>query len=497
MPGFTIDVLLATVVASAGVGAGWWLRSLGQRASGDGQLASSQTAGSNAGDMSRKVLGQLYDLAYRMQTSVGQHRSDVQQISDEISSAENSEKEKILGAITRLLASNQRMQEQLTAAEQRLNEQEKQLVSHAQEARTDALTKLSNRRVFDDELEAGYDRFQQFHEPLSLMLLDVDHFKKFNDTHGHQAGDEILRGVGRLMRDNANPNDIAVRYGGEEFGVIYPGQKAEQVSERVERARAAIAETPFYFEGKTLHVTASAGMAELCSGEDIASLIKRADTALYTAKEAGRNCGHWHDGTACQPLSQPAQQPQSPLDPREPPGSLPIEHDRAADQIAFCKDLDQRLLQAQKDEVPASLVLVRIDHFERIVSSRGPEAAELVLRAAEQFIRAIKGEADQVAPYQAGTLGVVLPGSDAMDTVQTVERLRFAIERCKLPVGSNQLRFTVSMGVAQAAAGESAEQVLHRAEASCEDARQAGGNCAFVHDGEHSEHSSALQSAVS
>ncbi|MDP9433790.1 MAG: GGDEF domain-containing protein [Actinomycetota bacterium] len=152
-------------------------------------------------------------------------------------------------------------------------------------AATDGLTKIANRRTFEQTLERELARAARSGEPLSLVLLDVDHFKRLNDTLGHQAGDDVLRNVAAALSCECRDFDTAARYGGEEFAVVLPGcspQEAVPIAERLRRAvSAAPAPTP---------VTASAGIACFpVHGGDVEALVRSADAALYAAKAAGRD----------------------------------------------------------------------------------------------------------------------------------------------------------------------------------------------------------------
>ncbi len=161
----------------------------------------------------------------------------------------------------------------------------------SRQASTDALTGLANRRVFDDALERDMARCGRAGTPLSLILLDVDRFKHYNDLHGHQAGDRCLVMVANALRASLlRPTDLAARYGGEEFAVILPDTDitgAEAVAERIRTAIAGAATSELGIE-----VTASLGVAEydLAKGPSTPeNLVRRADGALYSAKAAGRN----------------------------------------------------------------------------------------------------------------------------------------------------------------------------------------------------------------
>ncbi len=154
-------------------------------------------------------------------------------------------------------------------------------------ATTDELTGLKNRRRFREDLEMHSLLAARHHVPLSLAMLDVDHFKHYNDTFGHPAGDEILRTVAEALRANVRHHDVVARYGGEEFVVLLPGTDAAPALQLAERLRSAIEQRT----GMRKVVTASFGVAT--AGEEvlgIANLVDQADAALYRAKRSGRNC---------------------------------------------------------------------------------------------------------------------------------------------------------------------------------------------------------------
>jgi len=158
-------------------------------------------------------------------------------------------------------------------------------------ATIDELTGLYNRRWLSNMLDRQMRRSQYSSDPLTILVIDVDHFKKFNDTHGHLAGDQVLRQVARTMINSVRPTDLVTRYGGEEFVVILPNTDrsgALVVAERLRREMAAISMTTK--EGVVLsRVTVSIGLAQMLKQEEMDELIRRADEALYLAKEKGRN----------------------------------------------------------------------------------------------------------------------------------------------------------------------------------------------------------------
>ncbi|MSP24818.1 MAG: GGDEF domain-containing protein, partial [Myxococcales bacterium] len=158
----------------------------------------------------------------------------------------------------------------------------------------DGLTGLYNHRAFQDALRRDLHRAERTGSELSLMMLDVDHFKVFNDTWGHQAGDEVLKAISRLLLASIRTGDVAARYGGEEFVLILPDTPLEGAVLVAERIRKNVARLSVRIGEEKLKVTASFGVAS-ANGKTRggnAEVIERADTALYAAKRAGRNVVH-------------------------------------------------------------------------------------------------------------------------------------------------------------------------------------------------------------
>ncbi|MGJ3230340.1 MAG: PleD family two-component system response regulator [Oceanicaulis sp.] len=156
---------------------------------------------------------------------------------------------------------------------------------------TDPLTGLYNRRYVVSRLRQGLDALDRSGEPVAVALIDIDHFKRINDTFGHQAGDRVLKGFSERLSRELRAIDIAGRYGGEEFLVIFAGANAGDALEAAERARAGMAREAFVMTagGESAAVTLSAGVAEAMPGDDVEDVLARADAALYEAKASGRN----------------------------------------------------------------------------------------------------------------------------------------------------------------------------------------------------------------
>lgn len=178
-------------------------------------------------------------------------------------------------------------------------------------ARRDGLTGLWNRATFNESLDRLTRQAQDWRRPLCVIMSDVDHFKKFNDTYGHQAGDHVLREVAKLWKAALPDSTLAARYGGEEFIAILPETNLSRARELAEALRSELQSFPLIFEGQELHVTASFGVAELGSTvKEPAELVRIADEALYAAKKSGRNRVCVPDRTpACCSDTQHAHQP--------------------------------------------------------------------------------------------------------------------------------------------------------------------------------------------
>lgn len=157
--------------------------------------------------------------------------------------------------------------------------------------RVDDLTELYNRRHFDDSLSREFARARRNGADLVLCMCDLDHFKAVNDRYGHIAGDMVLAGFGKLVRDQVRQSDVACRYGGEEFAVIFPDTDLDSAGHIAERLRKAVENHRFVQDGAVIPVTVSIGLAGLktSGAESETALVARADQALYVAKEEGRN----------------------------------------------------------------------------------------------------------------------------------------------------------------------------------------------------------------
>lgn len=177
---------------------------------------------------------------------------------------------------------------------------------------TDGLTGVYNRRYFQRQLENEFRRAPRFGYPIGLILIDVDHFKQFNDTNGHLLGDQVLRSMAQILKDSVRETDVVARYGGEEFAVILPETNREQALEVAERIRRNVARHTFWGRAQTpVQVTVSIGVASrLASQTNPEALVDLADSALYEAKRTGRDriCAAANDGEAGFHMATPRQE---------------------------------------------------------------------------------------------------------------------------------------------------------------------------------------------
>jgi two-component system cell cycle response regulator len=156
---------------------------------------------------------------------------------------------------------------------------------------TDGLTKLYNSRYFYNQLKAEIDRTSRYQRPLSLLLLDIDQFKEYNDSFGHLEGDKVLVRLGQVIRSCLRKMDSAYRYGGEEFTVILPETEGDEAATVAERIRSCVSIEKFYpkDQKEKYTITISIGVTEYIHDEEVAIFVQRADKAMYLSKQSGRN----------------------------------------------------------------------------------------------------------------------------------------------------------------------------------------------------------------
>lgn len=202
----------------------------------------------------------------------------------------SSEVQKMISGTQSVAKSQKKFDTQMSDIMEEVETLRKEIEQIKEESLTDALTGIANRRAFDDALSKFMHSSTEENTPLSLLLIDIDHFKKFNDTFGHLVGDKVLRFMGTTLRRCVKGQDFTARFGGEEFSVILPHTNKDGAKVIAELIRRAISSTELH--DKDNHygkITASIGVTEYSQGEDVSELIQRCDTGLYQAKADGRN----------------------------------------------------------------------------------------------------------------------------------------------------------------------------------------------------------------
>ncbi|HUG68053.1 MAG TPA: GGDEF domain-containing protein [Pirellulaceae bacterium] len=334
-PSFLFGVLLGSLLLCLGLSLGLWL---GRR------MAMLYDMQSMDREQLQHLLNGLFQWTNGFASDMSQYREFVDRISTELNPDGVHAND---GQATRLMAqivqANEQLQQRLNNAEAALQEQAEEITAYMCEARTDTLTELPNRRAFDDELARRMAEWRRHEKTVNTLIIDIDHFKMFNDRFGHAAGDAVLVEVARVLNAATRESDLVARLGGEEFAVVIAGVEASEARRAAERIRKAVAATAFRYEGQSLRVTVSCGVAQALISEEGTSLMKRADEALYASKAAGRNVSHWHNSERCVLLtaSSPAKRV-----PNFTSHSVPTD----GEFLRVVDDLRQRLLEVTGDQ---------------------------------------------------------------------------------------------------------------------------------------------------
>lgn len=460
----------------------------------------------------RELLARLQSLAPRLRADERQPPGQVGAVNRQLRSAHVPPTEEILDAIRRLVAFNEQLKRRLAESEAELGEQAPPSNVEQTEARTDSLTGLASRHALNDELRRRVAESQCHGDPLCVVQFGLDRFQELCDALGPRASDEILRGVARVLRQTMGESDLVARYGGEAFTTVLPGATLGEARRTADRARRGIQEERFEFHGRHVPVTTSVGIAELAADEDAATLLRRADEALSAAKQAGRDCTHWHDGnqalpakagpsaaeglddaslkgTGCDEEGSPA--PPAKETAADGPGSdKPGDGSRGrrsqagqaprdavdgwCNWTAFCQRVRQHILRWRQGGPTLSAMLIDVDGYDRIVARHGLHAGAQVASAVRTFLAALARDHDVLADCGQGTFGVLLLGTAHQEAVALAQRLRRAIHRYEVSIHGTGIRFTISVGIAQVAENDTLIGLLTRAGSVARPSRRSG-----------------------
>ena len=251
----------------------------------------------DAGDVLSKELeavAKAINVAQLSSSSYGETLADVsRELSEtELSPGLQTLVQTLSGATKKVQRETRTLERQLKESTAEVDRLREHLEQVRRDATTDALTNLSNRKAFDEELDRACAEADASGQPLSLAVIDIDHFKNFNDTWGHQTGDQVIRYVASVIGRMAPPPRFAARYGGEEFGLIFPGEAGALVRRTLEEIREEVVSRILKRRSTNEElgaVSVSAGYAERRRSESAHNLMERADAALYASKRSGRN----------------------------------------------------------------------------------------------------------------------------------------------------------------------------------------------------------------
>lgn len=251
-----------------------------------------------AGDKIQQTIKGMTGTVSSVQTATSRYNVTLEGMKERIAKGDVTpqDMENILGSIMMgtqdMMTHNQKLERELSKSSQVMDELRRDLEIVRREAFTDGLTGLGNRKAFDVEIERMLEERIANGQAFTLLMMDIDHFKSFNDNYGHQVGDQVLRLVARTLTDGIKGRDFAARYGGEEFAIILPETNLNGGMKVGDVLRLAVANKDLVNRAtgeKLGRITLSGGAAEHLPGESIEDLIARADSALYTAKHNGRN----------------------------------------------------------------------------------------------------------------------------------------------------------------------------------------------------------------
>ncbi|NOZ40544.1 MAG: GGDEF domain-containing protein [Planctomycetes bacterium] len=483
MDNVLIDASLALVALCVGFfSALWYVRHIAPSRQSDNEAAQDaqeKEAQDNDAERANMAALQLRDLAKNVASDVGDHCTLVTDISDElgeITDGSPGSGAAVAQAVSKILTANEKLQNRLADAEQKIQTQAEEIRTQQSEALTDSLTKLANRRAFDNAITKSIDSFNNQRRPFSLLIFDVDHFKNFNDTHGHQAGDEVLRCVGRTMTETVKTTDIPCRYGGEEFALILPNTRIDSARIAAERVRKAIEAMDVEFEGKHLSVTASIGVAEMLREEDDIKLIRRSDDGVYAAKEAGRNQTYWNDGQQCLPLNAPAPQEVADVtdETQKEKSSKPTTSDSdLPNREVFSDELQRRVAESHRFGVSLSVMQISLRDFAKLEKEYGNAVGQLLLDSVAQFIRSSLRDMDLLGQLNAGEFVVMLPGSSEKEAQLVGQRVEKAISNCAIPLGGKELRLEVFPVVTDVYPDDDAQAMIDRVDQMAQVAQEA------------------------
>ncbi len=432
------------------------------------------------------LVGQVTEVTTTVANDVGRHNVNVQALSNELGSVAQNDPAAVAAIVCKLLVANQELQGRLERAERTLQTHSRKLEEAIVSSRTDGLTGLTNRRALDEELRRCLVELQGQGRPAALLMLDVDHFKNFNDTHGHVAGDQALVHVAEMLRSQARASDIVARFGGEEFAVVFTAATATAIRERAERLRRAIGSRDVICDGREVRITASAGLAEAHSDDAAADWIRRADAALYAAKKAGRDRAYFAGENDMQLITiaeseKPGDSEEISATSRAPQESGAELAPEAFADTNFFQNVAKRIAEWKRGGTTLTVLLAELDG-DGEPSVNGTADSPRPIRLAVQYARGSIREMDVITRWRQGGLAILLPCTSAADAKAVARRLQNALAQYSA-IHTSDPAVSLSIGIAEGIEGNDARRVLERAWLALEAARSEGPAGMCVHDG--------------
>jgi diguanylate cyclase len=256
-----------------------------------------QSDSADTGDFPEQLRGVITSAKHFLTTAIADNRTQIAalgEVSSEFQASSDPRPiiEKLMAELSRATTRASALETNFATTSQELDSIRNSLKEAEQRSNTDALTGLANRRSLDEFLRSAQIMAMEKGEPLSVLMIDIDHFKKFNDSYGHQIGDQVLRLVAKVLQDNVRDQDLAARYGGEELMAVLPGVALDICADIAERIRHRVSEARLTRRttGQEISsVTVSIGVAQFRMAESAEAMIERCDRGLYQAKRSGRN----------------------------------------------------------------------------------------------------------------------------------------------------------------------------------------------------------------
>jgi len=250
-----------------------------------------------AGDRLNSTIANVTGVVRSIKDTTNKYNGSLMTLSDRLIACQTVESvreavQDLMSNTGRMISASQTLEGQLERSTQEILRLRKDLEVVRKEALTDSLTVLANRKAFDQEIRNLCKQAEENGLPFSLIMMDIDHFKSFNDNYGHQVGDQVLRLVAKCLTDGVKGQDMAARYGGEEFAILLPETNLNASVIVANNLRKAVAQKDVVNRAtgeKLGRITLSGGVAQFYPGEKPEDIIERADSALYTAKHNGRN----------------------------------------------------------------------------------------------------------------------------------------------------------------------------------------------------------------